>query len=125
MFTKTLDELITLQARWANEFRHLPELANIPAEHQNSFFEKLVYITKIYPFKPEEREAYQQSLEYYRGLKDVIDTAYADGLARGKQERAAAYHERLDTAKNLKNLGLSNEQIATATGLPLAEITDL
>ena len=81
-----------------------------------------------------DRSLYYASLKYYRDLKNVIDTAYGDGLTEGieqgiakgiEQERAVAYQERLTTAKNLKDLGLSNEQIAQASSLPLSEIADL
>ena len=39
------------------------------------------------------------------------EEAYEDGLSKG------AYQEKLKTAKNLFHLGLSIEQISTATGL--------
>jgi predicted transposase/invertase (TIGR01784 family) len=137
-FTKTLDELTSLQDKWFFVFRHLPELDKIPAALQESIFEKLFHITELIAFKPQEREAYQASLKYYRDLKNVIDTAYDDGVSDGfekgieqgieqgrAEERAAAYQERLQTAKNLKQLGLSNEQIAQASGLPLSAIAQL
>lgn len=145
-FTKTLDELTTLQDKWFFVFRHLPELDTIPAALQESIFEKLFHITELIAFKPQERDAYQASLKYYRDLKNVIDTAYDDGVSDGfekgieqgieqgfekgieqgrEEERATAYQQRLNTAKNLKQLGISNEQIAQATGLPMAAITDL
>jgi predicted transposase YdaD len=98
----------------------------IPAPLQENIFTKLFHVTELTAFKPQEREAYQASLKYYRDLKNVIDTAYDDGLTAGiEQERAVAYQERLTTAKNFKILGLSNEQIAQATGLPLSEIVAL
>ena len=105
---------------------------------------------KYITFKPQEREAYQASLKYCRDLKNVIDTAYDDGMNDGfekgfkigfkqgfekgfkkgleqgrEEERAAAYQERLQTTRNLKQLGISNEQIVQATGLPMGTITDL
>jgi predicted transposase/invertase (TIGR01784 family) len=141
-FTKTLDQLSSLQDKWFFVFRHLPDLDALPTELQDSVFEKLFHITELLAFKPQERDAYQASLKYYRDLKNVIDTAYDDGLNEGmeqgmakgmeqgmakgiEQERAAAYQERLNTARNLKNLGLSNEQIAQVSGLSLAEIMHL
>ena len=112
----------------------IAELDTIPAALQESIFEKLFHITELIAFKPQERDAYQASLKYYRDLKNVIDTAYDDGVNDGfekgieqgrEEERAAAYRERLNTARNLKQLGISNEQIAQATGLPMVTITDL
>ena len=137
-FKKTLGELKTLQDKWFFVFRHLPEMADIPPPLQENIFKKLFHVTELTAFKPQEREAYQASLKYYRDLKNVIDTAYGDGLTDGieqgieqgiekgiEQERAVAYQALLTTAKNLKNFGLSNEQIAQASGLPLSEISDL
>jgi predicted transposase/invertase (TIGR01784 family) len=125
-FRKTLEQLETLQDKWFFVFRHLPEQDDIPAALQESIFKKLFHVTELLAFKPQEREAYQASLKYYRDLNNVIDTAYGDGFEKGiEQERAAAHQASLQTAKNLKNLGLSNEQIAQATGLPLPEIDRL
>lgn len=116
------------------------------------------YISELIAFKLQERDACQASLKYNRDLKDVNDTAYADGVKDGfekgfekgfeqgyeegfkqgieqgfekgmeqgrEEERAAAYQDRLNTARNLKQLGISNEQIAHASGLPLSVITNL
>ena len=141
-FSKTLDELTSLQDKWFYVFRHLPELDSLPAALQESVFEKLFHVTELLAFKPQEREAYQASLKYYRDLKNVIDTAYDDGLNEGMekgiaqgieqgmekgiaQERKAAHQHNLNTAKNLKQLGLTNEQIAIATGLALSDIADV
>ncbi len=153
-FTKTLDQLVTLQDKWFFVFRHLPQLDTIPAALQESIFEKLFHITELIAFKPQERDAYQASLKYYRDLKNVIDTAYDDGvhdgfekgieqgfekgieqgieqgfergIEHGREEvRAAAYQERLNTAKKLKHLGIGIEQVSEVTGLPLSVIADL
>lgn len=110
----------------------------LPAKHQIA---ELDYshsewqgVTELIAFKPQEREAYQASLKYYRDLKNVIDTAYGDGLNEGieqgmvkgiEQARAESYQERLNTARNFKRLGINPEKIAQASGLTLAEIADL
>ena len=38
----------------------------------------------IAQFKPEERQAYESSLKYYRDLKNVIDTAREEGWEEGR-----------------------------------------
>ncbi len=83
----------------------------------------LFHATELVAFKPQEREAYQASLKYYRDLKNVIDTAFDDGLNMGIEQ--GREQERLNIAKNLKSLGLSDQQIAAASGLSLAEIAGL
>ena len=138
-FNKTLDQLSTLQDKWFYVFRHLPQLDTIPAALQESVFEKLFHITELIAFKPQEREAYQASLKYYRDLKNVIDTAFDDGLSTGFEQgiekgieqgivqgiEQGRQQERLNIAKNLKSLGFSPDQIAKASGLPLSDIADL
>ena len=87
----------------------------------------LFHATELVAFKPQEREAYQASLKYYRDLKNVIDTAFDDGLNMGMEKgiEQGREQERLNIAKNLKSLGLSDQQIAAASGLSLAEIAGL
>mgnify|MGYP002856929632 FL=1 len=47
----------------------------------------------------------------------------AEGIAEG--ERIGEERGRLETARNLFSLNLTNEQIAAATGLPLETIREL
>jgi hypothetical protein len=59
-------------------------------------FQELFHAAGLTAFKPQERDAYQASLKYYRDLKNVIDTAYGDGLIAGREERRKKrYEERL------------------------------
>ena len=53
----------------------------------------------------------ENSLKYYRDIKNVVDTAYEDG--------------KMEVAKNLKRMGFSVEQIIEATGLSREEIEKL
>ena len=51
------------------------------------------------------------------------EEAYEDGLSKGMKQ--GAYEKAVETAKNLFHLGLSIEQISTATGLSLETIKQL
>ena len=67
---------------------------------------------------------------FEKGIEKGIVQGFEKGIEKGieqgrEEERAAAYQERLNTARNLKQLGVSNEQIAQASGLPLSVIADL
>jgi len=65
---------------------------------------------------PEEREAYEASLKYYRDLKNVIDTAHDEGIEEGQ----------IRTAKNLLSMNMmSDQKIAQATELSLETIVRL
>ncbi len=43
-------------------------------------------IISIAKFKPEERQAYEESLKHYRDLKNVIDTSFLEGKELGLEE---------------------------------------
>jgi predicted transposase/invertase (TIGR01784 family) len=85
-FTKTEDELETLQDKWFFLFRHLHRLQKQPLRLQERIFHSLFRKANIARFKPEERQAYESSLKFYRDLKNVIDTAKGEGFSEGKEE---------------------------------------
>lgn len=123
-FTKTADQLDTLQDKWFFLFRHLHELDEIPPYLRERVFLSLFEKASIARFQPEERQAYESSLKYYRDLKNVIDTAREQGREQGREEGQQQANR--ETARRLLTLGqIADEQIATATGLSLADIQRL
>ena len=68
----------------------------------------------------EQIKEYEDSLKAYRDVKNSIDTA----LEKGREEGMAKgmENEKLSTARRLLSMGLSEEQVSTATELPLEEI---
>ena len=82
-----------------------------------------------------ERDKYETSLKNYRDLKSVIDTAFDDGklegLLEGKLEgllegkEAGLKEARIESAKQLKALGVSIEIIMKSTNLSKEEIENL
>jgi predicted transposase/invertase (TIGR01784 family) len=141
-FHKQRAELKTLQDKWLYVFRHLAELDEIPVELQESIFLKLFQVAQIAQFNPQERQAYEDSLKYYRDLKNVTDTAFEDGIEKGidigvekgisigveqgkvegkkEGERAKA----IEIARNLLDV-LDDATIAMKTGLSAADIRQL
>ena len=77
------------------------------------------------------RNEYEDSLKAYRDIKNSIDTALekgreegmAKGLEKGREE--GMEKEKIATARRLLSMGLSEEQVSTATELPLEEIQKL
>ena len=112
-FKKTLSELTTLQDKWFYVFRHLQELAEIPAVLQETVFIKLFDAAKVARFTPIERQAYEDSLKYYRDLKNVTDTARDEGRLDGLKTAALAMY---------KN-GLTVDFIAQTLNISMKEIT--
>ncbi|MEZ4776269.1 MAG: PD-(D/E)XK nuclease family transposase [Bacteroidia bacterium] len=54
---------------------HQNKSNNRPKSLQEKVFGKLFEAAEIARFTPEEKEAYQESLKYYRDLKNVVDTS--------------------------------------------------
>ena len=79
----------------------------------------------------EQLKEYEDSLKAYRDVKNSIDTALekgreegmAEGMAKGMAEGMAK--EKQSTARRLLSMGLSEEQVSTATELPLEVIRKL
>lgn len=85
--------------------------------------EKLRY----YDMSPEERHEYDEHVNAIMIQNDVLNTAKLEGHAEGRAEGHAEgrMEEKLEVAKNLKQLGISMDAIAQATGLSLEEIEHL
>lgn len=108
-------------------FRHLAELQKHPKNLQERIFTKLFEAAEIARFTPEEREAYQNSLKYYRDIKNVVDTSLAEGREEGRLEgREEGRKEGIgQVAKNMKVRGLTVSDIIELTGLSQSEIEKL
>ncbi|MCV6587839.1 MAG: Rpn family recombination-promoting nuclease/putative transposase [Marinobacterium sp.] len=134
-FTKTEDELETLQDKWFFLFRHLHELDQIPLRLREKVFLSLFEKASIAKFQPAERQAYESSLKYYRDLKNVIDTAHdegkAEGIAEGRIEgRAEGLKEGAQQAERkmistLLGNGMTPEVVAAALKIPLDTVLDI
>lgn len=81
--------------------------------------EKLRY----YDMSPEERHEYDEHVNAIMIQNDVLNTAKLEGHAEGRMEGRA--EGKLEDARNLKQLGVSIDIIAQATGLSLEEIEHL
>ena len=87
-FAKSKDQLESMQDKWLYLFRHLHELEERPACFQEPEFVRLFEQVNINRFQPEEQQAYEASLKYYRDLKNVIDTARHEGRKQGLTEKS-------------------------------------
>ena len=73
----------------------------------------------------------EQLRKEYRILPAVLMDAFDEGEARGKSlglvegEIRGSRQAKLETARNLRAMGLSNENIAQATGLSKTEVATL
>jgi predicted transposase/invertase (TIGR01784 family) len=85
-FKKTIDQLNDHFDKWLFLLKHLPELEEPPLPLQENVFIQLFEVARITNFSPVEREAYENSLKYYRDMNGVIETAREDGIQEGKAQ---------------------------------------
>ena len=114
-FKKEEKDLKTHFDKWVYVLTHLSKLQDRPKKLQERIFAKLFEEAEIAKFTPEEWEAYEDSLKYYRDIKNVVDTSREEG----KEE------ERNDIAKEMKNNGEPIEKIIKYTNLTKKEIENL
>ncbi|MCB0522775.1 MAG: Rpn family recombination-promoting nuclease/putative transposase [Lewinellaceae bacterium] len=126
-FQKSEEELETHFDKWLYVFTHLYQLTDRPKKLQERIFARLFEAAEIARFAPEERKAYEDSLKYYRDMKNVVDTAKEEGLVEGMEKGIEKGMEKksIEIARQMKTEGFSDEQIARLTGLTSNEIRDL
>lgn len=126
-FTKQVDELTTNLDRWLYVFRHLADLDQRPAALRDRVFEKLFSVAQISNFSRSERQAYEESLKYYRDLQNVVDTSRAEGIEQGIQRgiEIGGAERALAIARRLLAGGMSVAEVATTTGLDSATVAAL
>ena len=142
-FNKTEEELDTLYDKWLYVLKNLSRLDKRPAALKEKVFTKLFEEAEIAKFTPTELKEYEDSLKAYRDVKNSIDSALekgreegmaegmekgmAKGMAEGMEKGLAEgmEKEKQSTARRLLSMGLSEEQVSTATELPLEEIQKL
>ena len=94
-------------------------------------FDRLFEEAEIAKFTPQEMREYETSKMAYRDIKNSVDTAKREGIAEGKEIGMKEGMEKgmnqkaQDIAKNMLAMGLSAEQVAKATQLPLDIIKNL
>ncbi len=96
--------------------QNLHKLDRVPEKLRESIFLQLFETAEISKFSQREYQDYEDSLKYYRDLKNSLDTAkeeaFEEGVEKGKAE----------VAKNLLEQGLDMTVIINATGLTKEEI---
>ena len=110
-FNKTEGDLQTTFDKWMYVLQQLPYLQNRPQMLQDKVFQKLFEAAEIAKFTPDEKNKYEESLKYYRDLKNVVDTSFDEGKAEGKAEG------KTEVARQMKLKGMDFNLIAEITGL--------
>ena len=114
-FNKTIDELETRFDKWLFVLKNLNRLDRVPDKLRERVFDKLFETAEIAKFTPEQVQSYEDSLKYYRDIKNSLDTAKEEGKI----------DEKYQIAKNLLNQKNDIGLIAEVTGLTVEEIKKL
>jgi predicted transposase/invertase (TIGR01784 family) len=114
-FNISVDQLTNRFEKWLYVIKNLNKLDRIPDKLREKVFEKLFETAEIAKFTPEQVRSYEDSLKYYRDLKNSLDTARGEGEINKATDVAI---------KSLKK-GLSIKDIAEITGLSESEIERL
>ena len=122
-FNKPLEELDTLYEKWLYALKNLYKLTQRPKELCDKVFDRLFEEAEIAKFTPQEMREYETSKMAYRDIKNSVDTAKREGIEIGKAE--GKHEANTETAQRLLAMGLSAEQVAKATQLPLEIIKNL
>jgi predicted transposase/invertase (TIGR01784 family) len=114
-FSKSAEELETKFDKWLYVLKNLHKLDRVPEKFKENIFLKLFETAEIAKFSQQEYQEYEDSLKYYRDIKNSLDTAKEEGKMEGK----------IEVAKNLLKSNVSIEIIMNSTGMTKEEIEKL
>ena len=107
----------------------------MPFSEKYPVFRKLAEIGDLRKLSREELELYDEDIKNMRDIyatrkfdeKKGMEIGMAKGMEKGMEKGMAKgmEKEKLATARRLLSMGLSDEQVSTATELPLEEIQKL
>jgi predicted ribosome quality control (RQC) complex YloA/Tae2 family protein len=87
-------------------------LDRVPDSLREQVFEKFFEVAEIANFTREEVDRYEDSLKYYRDLKNSFDTAREEGREEGVLIVARNLLDILDDATIAMKTGLSQKEVA-------------
>lgn len=121
--------------RWIYILNNMNTLARMPFEAQDAVWKRLAEIADVSHLQHKDREKYEESCrvmwDYYATMKTARDEGEAIGEVRGearglvKGEALGIKKANTDTARKLKELGVSVVIITNSTGLTAEEIAKL
>ena len=120
---------------WIYIVKNMNMFEQMPFSEKYPVFRKLAEIGDLRKLSREELELYDEDIKNMRDIyatrkfdeKKGMEIGMAKGMAKGMEKCMAKgmEKEKLATARRLLSMGLSDEQVSTATELPLEEIQKL
>ncbi len=114
-FNKTIEQIETRFDKWLYVLKNLHKLERLPEGLKEEIFEKVFEVAEISKFTREEYISYEDSLKYYRDLKNSLDTAREEAIEKRDVE----------IAKSMLADNLPVELISKHTGLSIEKIESL
>ena len=110
--------------------KHMDVLQRLPWPAQDAVFQKLSSIADVASLSKEDRRKYDANLKAYRDTIAVMEGQYLEGEQKGiekgrAEERKKNDEERRESARSMKEDGMSAALIAKYTGLSEKEISEL
>ena len=136
MFDKhTEAECMDIFDCWIYIVKNMNMFEQMPFSEKYPVFRKLAEIGDLRKLSREELELYDEDIKNMRDIyatrkfdeKKGMEIGMAKGMAKGMEKGMAKgmEKEKLATARRLLSMGLSDEQVSTATELSLEEIQKL
>ena len=133
MFDKhTEAECMDIFDCWIYIVKNMNMFEQMPFSEKYPVFRKLAEIGDLRKLSREELELYDEDIKNMRDIyatrkfdeKKGMEIGMEKGMAKGMEKGMAKgmEKEKLATARRLLSMGLSDEQVSTATELPLEEI---
>jgi predicted transposase/invertase (TIGR01784 family) len=120
---------------WIYIVKNMNMFEQMPFSEKYPVFRKLAEIGDLRKLSREELELYDEDIKNMRDIyatrkfdeKKGMEIGMAKGMAKGMEKGMAKgmEKEKLATARRLLSMGLSDEQVSTATELSLEEIQKL
>ena len=137
-FDKEVHELKSDLDKWFYILKNMSQMEKIPRYLNKGIFQKLFKIAEVSKLTEEQRKIYESNLKAKRDYMATIEFARKEGGEEGRQEgrdegrqegreegRQENLKEKLAIALELKETGMSVDQISKITKLSIEEIEKL
>lgn len=134
-FNKTEEECETDFERWIYVLKNMEIMERMPFKARKAVFDRLEQIASKANMSVEERNQYETEWKIYNDYFNTIDSAKREGLAQGLAQGHAQGHAEgraegraegmIESARNLKKMGVETAIIMGATGLSASDIEKL
>ncbi|WP_375561646.1 Rpn family recombination-promoting nuclease/putative transposase [Bernardetia sp. OM2101] len=120
LFDKKESELETFEDKWFYVIQNLQRFQNRPEALQERIFDKLFKTAELAKFDKKQRMAYEDSLKYYRDIRNVENTAEERGKEEGKIE--GKKERTIEIAKQALAEGASVNFVCKITKLSIEDV---